>query len=130
MCGIVGLFEYGRTNGGVSEHLLVRMRETLRHRGPDGEGLYISPDERLGFGHRRLSIIDLEHGAQPMFDENGTCLVFNGEIYNYPELRKELSGQRVNFKTNCDSEVILHLYRLYGDACVEHMTGMFAFAIW
>jgi asparagine synthase (glutamine-hydrolysing) len=130
MCGIVGLFEYGRTRGGVSEDVLTRMRDTLSHRGPDGEGLYITPDERLGFGHRRLSIVDLEHGAQPMFDENGTCLVFNGEIYNYPDLRRELLAQGVTFKTHCDSEVILHLYRMYGEACVEHMTGMFAFAIW
>jgi asparagine synthase (glutamine-hydrolysing) len=130
MCGIVGIFEYGRTRGGVSDALVARMRETLQHRGPDGEGIHVTDDRRLGFGHRRLSIVDLEHGAQPMFDEAGNCLVFNGEIYNYPALRRRLESEGVSFSTNCDSEVILHLYRLYGDACVEHMTGMFAFAIW
>jgi asparagine synthase (glutamine-hydrolysing) len=130
MCGIVGIFEYGRTAGGVSDDLVVRMRETLRHRGPDGEGIFVSADRRLGFGHRRLSIIDLEHGAQPMFGERGTCLVFNGEIYNYPELRERLIADGVEFRTHCDSEVILHLYERYGEDCVEHLTGMFAFAIW
>src|SRR4051812_9561439 len=130
MCGIAGVFEYGRARGSVSEHLVIRMRETLRHRGPDGDGIYVSPNARLGFGHRRLSIVDLEHGAQPMFDENGTCLVFNGEIYNYPALRSQLQSQGVRFRTNCDSEVILHLYRIHGERCVEHMTGMFAFAVW
>jgi asparagine synthase (glutamine-hydrolysing) len=130
MCGIVGIFEYGHVGGGVSEALVERMRDTLRHRGPDGEGIHVSDDQRLGFGHRRLSIVDLEHGAQPMFGEDGTCLVFNGEIYNYPHLRRRLEGEGVRFATNCDTEVILHLYRLYGERCVEHMTGMFAFAIW
>jgi asparagine synthase (glutamine-hydrolysing) len=130
MCGIVGVFEYGRTAGGVSDDLIVRMRDTLLHRGPDGEGVYVSPDARLGFGHRRLSIIDLEHGAQPMWGERGTCLVFNGEIYNYPALRDRLIAEGVRFTTRCDSEVILHLYDRYGEDCVHHMVGMFAFAIW
>jgi asparagine synthase (glutamine-hydrolysing) len=130
MCGIVGIFEYGRTSGGISEPLLVRMRDTLPHRGPDGAGIHVSPDRRLGFGHRRLSIIDLEHGAQPMFGPRGTCLVFNGEIYNYPELRRQLSADGTQFQTDCDTEVILHLYDRYGEGCVEHLTGMFAFALW
>jgi asparagine synthase (glutamine-hydrolysing) len=130
MCGIVGIFEFGRTNGGVTETLVADMRETLHHRGPDGEGIFVSPDRRLGFGHRRLSIIDLEHGAQPMFGERGTCLVFNGEIYNYPALRERLIADGVRFSTNCDSEVILHLYERHGEDCVKHLTGMFAFAIW
>jgi asparagine synthase (glutamine-hydrolysing) len=130
MCGIVGIFEFGRTNGGVTEALVAGMRETLHHRGPDGEGMFVTPDRRLGFGHRRLSIIDLEHGAQPMFGERGTCLVFNGEIYNYPTLRERLIADGVEFRTHCDSEVILHLYERHGEACVEHLTGMFAFAIW
>ena len=72
MCGIAGIFEYGRTSGGVDEALLVRMRETMRHRGPDGEGLFVSPDRRLGVAHRRLAIIDLDGGAQPMHGPNGT----------------------------------------------------------
>ena len=130
MCGIAGIFEWGRSVGTVSEDLVVRMRETIRHRGPDGEGVYISPDRRLGLGHRRLAIVDIAGGAQPMFGDDGTCLVFNGEIYNYPALRRSLTESGVDFKTNSDTEVILHLYKRYGDACVEHLTGMFAFAIW
>jgi asparagine synthase (glutamine-hydrolysing) len=130
MCGIVGVFEHGRSRGGVTPELLVRMRETLHHRGPDGEGLFVTEDRRLGFGHRRLSIVDLAGGAQPMFDAGGACLVFNGEIYNYPALRRELEAEGVRFETHCDTEVILHLYRRHGDRCVEHMTGMFAFALW
>jgi asparagine synthase (glutamine-hydrolysing) len=130
MCGIVGVFEYGRESGGVAAELIARMRETLHHRGPDGEGMFVSPDRRVGFGHRRLSIIDLEHGAQPMFGKRGTCLVFNGEIYNYPELRRRLSAGGAEFETDCDTEVILHLYERYGEDCVDHLTGMFAFALW
>jgi asparagine synthase (glutamine-hydrolysing) len=130
MCGIAGIFEWGRSVGTVSEDLVVRMRETIRHRGPDGEGVFISPDRRLGLGHRRLAIVDIAGGAQPMFGDDGTCLVFNGEIYNYPALRRSLTESGVDFKTNSDTEVILHLYKRYGDACVEHLTGMFAFAIW
>jgi asparagine synthase (glutamine-hydrolysing) len=130
MCGIVGVFEHGRSRGGVTPDLLIRMRETLHHRGPDGEGLFVTEDRRLGFGHRRLSIVDLEAGAQPMFDSGGACLVFNGEIYNYPALRRELEADGVRFRTHCDTEVILHLYRRHGERCVEHMTGMFAFALW
>ncbi len=130
MCGIVGVFEYGRENGTLHEQLIASMRDRIEHRGPDGEGLFVSPDRRLGLGHRRLSIIDIDHGAQPMFGERGTALVFNGEIYNYPALRQRLMSEGVRFRTNCDTEVILHLYERYGDACVEHMVGMFAFAIW
>ncbi|HKP91744.1 MAG TPA: asparagine synthase (glutamine-hydrolyzing) [Thermoleophilaceae bacterium] len=130
MCGIVGVFEHGRSRGGVTPDLVIRMRETLHHRGPDGEGLFVTEDGRLGFGHRRLSIVDLEAGAQPMFDAAGACLVFNGEIYNYPALRRELEADGVRFRTHCDTEVILHLYRRYGERCVDHMTGMFAFALW
>lgn len=129
MCGIAGVFEHGRGTGGVSEALLLRMRETLYHRGPDGEGLFISPDRRVGFAHRRLAIIDLAGGSQPMHGPDGTCLVFNGEIYNYPALRTALVSDGICFQTRCDTEVILHLYRRYGERCVEHLTGMFAFAL-
>ena len=130
MCGIVGVFEYGRSAGSLTEELVVRMRETLHHRGPDGEGVFVSEDRRVGFGHRRLAIIDLDGGAQPMFDDSDRCLVFNGEIYNYPVLRKSLEADGVRFRTDCDTEVILHLYRRYGERCVDHLTGMFAFALW
>lgn len=130
MCGIVGIYEYGRRAGGVSEDLIRVMRDTLRHRGPDGEGLYVSPDARLGLGHRRLAIVDPAGGAQPMFGDHGECLVFNGEIYNYPALRRELERDGARFRTACDTEVILHLYARDGERCLERLDGMFAFALW
>jgi asparagine synthase (glutamine-hydrolysing) len=130
MCGIAGVFEYGLTAGGVSEDILLSMQATLRHRGPDGDGIYLSTDRRLGLAHRRLAIIDIEAGAQPMRGPDGTWLVFNGEIYNYPQLRESLIADGVQFETRCDTEVILHLYRRHGEQCVDHLTGMFAFALW
>src|SRR5690242_7797008 len=110
MCGIVGVFEYGTATGGVTAPLIERMRETLHHRGPDGEGTWISDDRRVGLGHRRLSILDISGGAQPMLGSRGEVLVFNGEIYNYPRLRSALERDGVAFRTTCDTEVILHLY--------------------
>ncbi|WP_265562947.1 asparagine synthase (glutamine-hydrolyzing) [Streptomyces hygroscopicus] len=130
MCGIAGVYEYGRAVGRVTSETVTRMRDTLGHRGPDGAGVHVSEDGRVGLGHRRLAIVDLSHGMQPMFGEDGECLVFNGEIYNYPALRRELEGRGARFRTDCDTEVILHAYRHYGDACVERLTGMFAFALW
>jgi asparagine synthase (glutamine-hydrolysing) len=130
VCGIVGIYEYGRRAGGVSEDLIRVMRDTLRHRGPDGEGLYVSADAHLGLGHRRLAIVDPAGGAQPMFGEHGDCVVFNGEIYNYPALRRELERYGVRFRTTCDTEVILHLYARDGERCLERLDGMFAFALW
>src|SRR5947209_17937309 len=126
MCGIAGVFEYGHGTGGVTESLVVGMRDTLEHRGPDGEGVFISDDRRVGLGHRRLAIVDIRGGAQPMFGQRGIAIVFNGEIYNYPALRDQLAREGVRFHTRCDTEVILHLYARYGEACVEHLTGMFA----
>jgi len=130
MCGITGIVEYGWTNGKIDSGDLVRMREALHHRGPDGEGLYITEDHKVGLAHRRLSIIDIEGGAQPMFGARGEALVFNGEIYNYPKLRLQLEAQGAEFYTTCDTEVILHLYAVHGRDCVDHLEGMFAFAIW
>ncbi|MFJ8360422.1 asparagine synthase (glutamine-hydrolyzing) [Streptomyces sp. NPDC093984] len=130
MCGIVGIYEYGRAEGRVTADTVIRMRDRLVHRGPDGAGVHISEDGRVGLGHRRLAIVDLAHGAQPMFGEGGECLVFNGEIYNYPALRRELEGRGARFRTDCDTEVILHAYRHYGEACVNRLTGMFAFVLW
>jgi asparagine synthase (glutamine-hydrolysing) len=130
MCGIAGVFEYATARGGVSTRVIERMRDTLEHRGPDASGLWISDDRRVGLGHRRLSIVDLEHGAQPMLGAGGEVLVFNGEIYNYPRLRSELTGLGHVFRTNCDTEVILHLYARYGRACVQRLNGQFAFALW
>lgn len=130
MCGIAGVYEYGRAVGRVTPETVVQMRDTLGHRGPDGAGVHVSEDCRVGLGHRRLAIVDLAHGAQPMIGEGGECLVFNGEIYNYPALRRDLEGRGARFRTHCDTEVILHAYRTYGEACVERLTGMFAFALW
>src|SRR2546425_6554940 len=104
------------------------MADTLNHRGPDDEGFYCGPG--IGLGFRRLSIIDLSGGHQPLSNEDGTVwIVFNGEIYNYQELREHLLSRGHIFKTQADTEVIVHLYEELGEACVERLRGMFAFAI-
>jgi asparagine synthase (glutamine-hydrolysing) len=128
MCGICGILnsDPGRP---VDRAILIGMNEAMRHRGPDAQGLYLSGP--LGLGHRRLSIIDLETGQQPMTNEDESLwLVFNGEIYNFPELRCQLVKRGHAFRTRSDSEVILHAYEEYGRSCVEHFNGMFAFALW
>jgi asparagine synthase (glutamine-hydrolysing) len=130
MCGIVGVFEYGRGEGGLTAGLLDALRDTLHHRGPDDAGTWVSDDRRVGLAMRRLSILDLAGGHQPMFGEAGEVLVFNGEIYNYPRLRERLEAEGVVFRTTCDTEVILHLYARYGEGCLDHLNGMFAFAMW
>lgn len=105
------------------------MADTIHHRGPDDEGYYVSGP--VGFGFRRLSIIDLNTGHQPISNEDGTIwIVFNGEIYNYKELREELQAKGHIFKTQTDTEVIVHLFEEFGESCVERLRGMFAFAIW
>lgn len=128
MCGICGVHEYqGRRP--VDKHTLEAMLQVVRHRGPDDEGLYF--DHNLGLGMRRLSIIDLAGGHQPIFNEDGSIvIVFNGEIYNYRELAPQLEARGHVLKTACDTEVIVHLYEDLGEACVHHLRGMFAFAIW
>src|SRR4051812_18021361 len=130
MCGIVGVFEYATSEGRVSEQVVTRMRETIHHRGPDDAGLWLSEDRRVGLGSRRLSIVDLAGGAQPMFGDHGEVLGFNGEIYNYPRLREQLEKDGAQFKTHCDTEIVLHLYARHGKGCLEHLNGMFAFALW
>ncbi|HWR97504.1 MAG TPA: asparagine synthase (glutamine-hydrolyzing) [Candidatus Methanoperedens sp.] len=128
MCGIVGLV-YKDPGRPCPESVIREMRDQMIHRGPDGEGLYV--DRNAGLGHRRLSIIDLSGGQQPMHNEDRTLwLVFNGEIYNYVSLRKELLRRGHEFRTRSDSEVILHLYEDMGERCVDAMNGMFAFAIY
>lgn len=104
------------------------MNQLQRHRGPDGEGIWIHPRQQVGFAHRRLSIVDLTTGDQPMGDPGGNWITYNGEIYNYVELRQELGLE--NFVTTSDTEVILHAYRKWGQDCVSHFQGMFAFALW
>ena len=128
MCGIAGVLSLNRDPILNLEGQLAAMKHLLRHRGPDGEGTWQHPSERVGFAHRRLSIIDLATGQQPMADRAGNWIVYNGEIYNYIELRGELGEE--NFVTTSDTEVILHAYRKWGAACVDHLRGMFAFALW
>jgi len=128
MCGIVGIWDYANK---IEESVLEKMRDTLSHRGPDDSGLFIDYENNIGLGHRRLSIIDLSpSGRQPMSssDEN-LQIVFNGEIYNFMELRKELEKKGHCFKTNTDTEVILKSYEHWGKKAVEKFRGMFAFAI-
>ena len=130
MCGICGTVT---TNGSrIDEAVLRRMTDVMTHRGPDESGVYLRRAHGLsvGLGHRRLSIIDLsEAGRQPLSNEDGTVwLVFNGEIYNYPELRRELEGKGHRFRSHTDSEVIVHLYEEEGTQCARRLAGMFAFA--
>jgi asparagine synthase (glutamine-hydrolysing) len=132
MCGINGIFAYHSASNLPKEAELLATREAMRARGPDGSGAWWSADRRCGFGHRRLSIIDLsDRAAQPMTSDDG-CLVVvcNGEIYNYPELRTELEADGVRFRTTSDTEVLLHLYARAGTKMVNRLRGMFAFAIW
>ncbi len=129
MCGIAGYLGSGQGRP-PSPIALTAMSTLLAHRGPDGEGTWIGPDNRIGLVHRRLAIIDLSPtGAQPMHAANGTVITYNGEIYNYIELREELSPHW-QFKSPSDTEVILAAYDHWGEACVEHLRGMFAFALW
>lgn len=128
MCGISGVYEYKRQTP-ISPSVMGEMLHLIRHRGPDDEGVYI--EDGLALGMRRLSIIDLEGGKQPIFNEDGSVvIVFNGEIYNYLELARVLQENGHQFKTISDTEVIVHLYEEYGDECVQHLRGMFAFALW
>jgi asparagine synthase (glutamine-hydrolysing) len=132
MCGINGTFAYSDTARPVDHTELIRTRDHMAARGPDGSGIWLSEDGRLGFGHRRLSIIDLsEAGAQPMSNAEGTLVVtFNGEIYNYRELRHKLESKGFVFQSSSDTEVLLHLYASKGESMVRELRGMFAFAIW
>lgn len=129
MCGIAGILNLSTEPVPTLKKSLQVMNHLQRHRGPDGHGLWTHPYAHIGLAHRRLSIIDLSPaGAQPMSDRGNNWIVFNGEIYNYPELRKEL-GQE-NFFSTSDTEVILYAYRKWGTDCVNHLRGMFAFALW
>ena len=128
MCGISGKLNFGADR--VERSLIARMNSAIVHRGPDDEGIHI--DGRIGLGERRLAIIDLNHNATaPLTNEDRTLwLVFNGEIYNYRELRDRLRARGHRFTTESDTEVILHLYEDHGVGCLDHLRGMFAFALW
>jgi asparagine synthase (glutamine-hydrolysing) len=128
MCGIVGIFDFGG-NREISRPLLERMNQAQFHRGPDEGGIHLEPG--VGLGHRRLSIIDLSSGQQPLFNEdNSVVVVFNGEIYNFRELMPELIERGHQFRTRSDTEVIVHAWEEWGEACVTRFRGMFAFALW
>ncbi|MCE3278812.1 MAG: asnB [Bacteroidetes bacterium] len=129
MCGIAGIFSF---NQKAEKSSLQKMTDSLSHRGPDGEGLWLNPNEKIALGHRRLSIIDLsELGHQPMhFADNRFTITFNGEIYNYLEIRKDLEKEGLNFKTNTDTEVLLALYARKKEKALNELDGMFAFTIW
>src|SRR5215210_193842 len=127
MCGIVGVVRpAGRAADGA---LLARMNEAILHRGPDEEGTYLRG--RAGMAMRRLAIIDLAGGQQPIANEDGTAwIVYNGEIYNFRELKAELEELGHRFRTDCDTEAVVHAYEEWGADCPKHLRGMFAFAIW
>jgi asparagine synthase (glutamine-hydrolysing) len=128
MCGIAGILRFDRQDG-VDEARLKRMRDVLRHRGPDGEGLWI--EGPVGLAHRRLAIVDVAGGVQPMANEDDTVwITYNGEIYNHGALRPGLEAAGHRYRTRSDTETILHLYEEEGDRCVERLQGMFAFALW
>ncbi len=128
MCGFVGIFET-RNKRQTDAALLGRMNDSLAHRGPDDCGYHTEPG--IGLGHRRLSIIGLSGGRQPMFNEdNSVAVVYNGEIYNFQEITKELREAGHRFRTSCDTEVIVHAWEEWGADCVKRFRGMFAFALW
>src|SRR5947209_14615879 len=128
MCGIAGIMQFGREPK-VSRDILRQMCEVMSHRGPDDDGFFVSGS--VGLGMRRLSIVDLATGHQPIANEDETCwIVFNGEIYNHASLRPQLQARGHRYRTQSDTETIVHLYEEYGRDCVKHLRGMFAFAIW
>ncbi|MFL5624907.1 MAG: asparagine synthase (glutamine-hydrolyzing) [Ktedonobacteraceae bacterium] len=128
MCGIAGFIDVQHSYDNA-EQLIDSMCKVIRHRGPDDQGTWVGDGTALGM--RRLSIIDLSGGHQPIFNEDQSILVvFNGEIYNFRELQKELQGRGHHFRTNCDTEVIVHAYEEFGDDCVKHLRGMFTLALW
>src|ERR1051325_6133515 len=128
MCGIAGIFAVDPA-APVDEVTLHRMTAALAHRGPDGEGFLVEPG--IGLGHRRLAIIDLDGGHQPMFNEDGSvAIVFNGEIYNHAALHRELAALGHRFRSRSDTETIVHAWESWGPGCLDRLSGMFAFALW
>lgn len=128
MCGIAGIV-LSHKGSHVDEGVLRAMRDAQIHRGPDQAGLYLSSG--IGLAHRRLSIIDLAHGQQPMVDEAaGLALIYNGELYNFQVLKSELEGEGIGFTSHCDTEVLLRAWQCWGESCLQRLRGMFAFAVW
>src|SRR5499427_2612157 len=129
MCGIVGISGTEPMDNAAARDLIARMLGVIEHRGPDDEGHHVEPG--VGLGMRRLAIIDLATGRQPISNEDGSIwIVFNGEIYNYRELRELLPARGHKLRTRTDTETIAHLYEDEGERCVERLRGMFAFAVW
>ncbi len=130
MCGIAGSFSISQGTAPDPERI-ERLTDRLAHRGPDGTGMFTSPSGRAVLGHRRLSVIDLALGQQPMVsDDRHHAIVFNGEIYNYKELRAELEARGERFRTASDTEVLLRLLQREGEHCLARLRGMFAFVYW
>src|SRR5437588_852685 len=128
MCGICGIFLFDKIQR-VNREVLSDMNRQIAHRGPDDDGFFV--DGNVGLAMRRLSIIDIRTGHQPLSNEDGSIwIVFNGEIYNHGELRKDLISRGHRYRTQSDTETIVHLYEEYGKNCVQYLRGMFAFAIW
>jgi len=128
MCGITGIFD-SRGRREMRREVLARMNDSQHHRGPDEEGLHLEPG--VGLGHKRLAIIDLKTGQQPLYNEDrSVCIVYNGEIYNYQELMPELINLGHTFRTKSDTEVVVHAWEEWGERCVERFRGFFAFALW
>jgi asparagine synthase (glutamine-hydrolysing) len=129
MCGINGIALSTKSGRQVREDVLRQMRDVIKHRGPDDAGMYLGG--RLGLGHRRLSIVDVAAGHQPMTNEdNSLHITYNGEIYNHSDYRSQLEQLGHTYRSHCDTETILHLYEEHGRDCVNFLRGMFAFAIW
>lgn len=127
MCGITSIYN---SKNPVTRNIMTRGMDVLAHRGPDGEGFWIAPDAKTGLGHRRLSIIDLATGAQPLFNETGDVIaVVNGEFYGHEEIRTDLAARGHVFKTKSDSEILIHLYEEYGTDCLSHLRGEFSFIL-
>lgn len=129
MCGIAGIIDQRRQ---IDKNLIANMVSSLRHRGPDDSGVWMNSNRKIALGHSRLSIIDLSKaGRQPMFDDSGKIhLIYNGEVYNFKEIRKELEKKGYRFKSNTDTEVVLYAYKEWGTACLNRFNGMFAFGIY
>ena len=132
MCGVNGVFAYAGAAPSPSERELLAVRDAMAARGPDGAGVWWSEDRRCGFGHRRLAILDpTDRAAQPMLSADGRyAITYNGEIYNFPELKAGLEAEGVQFRTTSDTEALLHLYAKRGPDMVRELRGMFALAIW
>jgi asparagine synthase (glutamine-hydrolysing) len=129
MCGIAGIYNYNSPKETSTEQSIRKMLSLIRHRGPDESGIYLN--QNIGIGNVRLSIIDLSTGQQPLSDESGNYwIVYNGEIFNYPELRANLIKKGIKLKTHCDTEVVVQMYAIYGASCLNHFNGQFAFCIW